>query len=84
MATVILIASKLLSPYGAGNLYYGAFYNPQAAYGACQVDALQGLHYPINGDCPNWEAWKARHMREQTSPHGRVYPNSRSRQHLNQ
>lgn len=44
-------------------------YNAVAAYGACQVYALQGLHHPINGDCPNWEAWKARHVQVQTLPH---------------
>ena len=35
--------------------------NAVAAYGACQEDALHGEHYAINGDCPNWEAWKAGH-----------------------
>jgi hypothetical protein len=37
------------------------FYNAVAAYSACQEDALRGEHYAINGDCPNWEAWKASH-----------------------
>ena len=59
-------------------------YNAVAAYGACQVDALQGLHYPINGDCPNWQAWKARRVQVQSSPRGRVYSTSRSTRHLNQ
>ena len=79
MTAVTLIASMSASSYAVGS-----FYNAAAAYGACQVDALQGLHYPINGDCPNWEAWKARHVQVQTSPHQRAYPMSRSRRRLNQ
>jgi hypothetical protein len=79
MAVVILITSTSVSAAGKGSPY-----NAVAAYGACQVDALQGLHYPINGDCPNWQAWKARRVQVQTSPRGRVYPTSRSTRHLNQ
>ena len=41
------------------NAAKGGFYNAAAAYAACQEDALRGEHYAINGDCPNWEAWKA-------------------------
>jgi hypothetical protein len=78
MTAVILIASMSEMSYALGG------YNAVAAYGACQADALQGLHYAINGDCPNWEAWKSRHMQGQTSPQRRVYPASRSRRHLNQ
>jgi hypothetical protein len=74
-AVILLIASTSVSSYAVGGTSYGAFFNPEAAYGACQEDALRGLHYPINGDCPNWEAWKARHMREQTSRQRRVHPN---------
>jgi hypothetical protein len=51
MTAVILIASMSEMSYALGG------YNAAAAYGACQADALQGLHYAINGDCPNWEAW---------------------------
>jgi hypothetical protein len=78
MAVVILITSTV------GATAKGSPYNAAAAYGACQVDALQGLHYPMNGHCPNWQAWKARHMQVQTPPHGRVYPTSRSRHHVDQ
>jgi len=79
MTTAILIASMSVGSYAAGS-----FYNAQAAYGACQRDALQGLHYPINGDCPNWEAWKTQHVPVQTSPHRRVNPPSMSRRRLKQ
>jgi hypothetical protein len=75
MIAVILITSMSVSASAAK----GGAYNAAAAYGACQVDALQGVHYPINGDCPNWESWKARHMLAQTSPHRRAYRTSRSR-----
>lgn len=44
-------------------------YNAQAAYGACQEDALRGVHYPLEGDCSNWERWKASHTQVQTIPH---------------
>jgi hypothetical protein len=79
VAVVILIS---LTPVSAAAK--GSPYSAPAALGACQVDALQGFHYPINGDCPNWQAWKARHMQVQNSPHERVYPTSRSGHHLNQ
>jgi hypothetical protein len=79
MAVIILITSMSASAVAKGSPYSAA-----AAYGACQADALQGLHYPINGDCPNWQARRARHMQVQTPSHGRVYPPSRSRHHLNQ
>lgn len=45
----------------------GGFYNAVAAYAACQEDALRGEHYAINGDCPNWEAWKAGRMQSRRS-----------------
>jgi len=51
LAVVILITS--MSVGAAAN---GSPYRAPAACGACQVDALQGLHYPINGHCPNWQA----------------------------
>jgi hypothetical protein len=84
MTAVILIALVSVSPHAFGQ------YNAAAALGACQADALQGLHYAINGDCPNWEAWKAGHMQaarpaaggyaaSAASPRQRVYPTSRSR-----
>ena len=56
MTAVISIALVSVSPYAFGQ------YNAAAALGACQADALQGLHYAINGDCPNWEARQAGHM----------------------
>src|SRR5262249_41653377 len=82
MTAVILIALVSVSPYACGQ------YNAAAALGACQADAVQGLHYAINGDCPNWEAWKAGHMQaarpaaggyaaSAASPRQRVYPTSR-------
>jgi hypothetical protein len=77
MTVVALIALVSVSAHAFG-------YNAAAAYGACQADALQGLHYAINGDCPNWEAWKARHMQGQTSPRQRTYSTSRSRYRLSQ
>ena len=79
MMAVFLIAFVSVSAYA-----FGGGYNAAAAYGACQVDAVQGLHYAINGDCPNWEAWKARHMQGRTSPQRRAYPTSRSRYHPSQ
>ena len=79
MTAVIVIALVSASVYA-----FGEGYNAAAAYGRCQLDALQGLHYPINGDCPNWEAWQAGHMHGQTSSHRRAYPTSRSRHHLGQ
>jgi hypothetical protein len=79
MALVILITS-----ISVGAAAKGSPYNAAAAYGACQVDALRGLHYPINGDCLNWQSWKALHMRVQTPPHGRMHPTSKSRRRLNQ
>jgi hypothetical protein len=39
-AAVVLITSMSVSSYAGKSSY-----NAQAAYGACQVDALQGLHY---------------------------------------
>jgi hypothetical protein len=42
-------------------------YNAVAAYAACQEDALRGEHYAIEGDCPNWEAWKASHAQGRRS-----------------
>jgi hypothetical protein len=54
----------------------GEFYNAAAAYSACQEDALHGEHYAINGDCPNWEAWKASHGQA-----GQAHPAPRRRHH---
>jgi len=76
MTAVILIASMAEMSHALGGYAVGG-YNAAAAYGACQADALEGLHYAMNGDCPNWEAWKSRHMQGQTSPHRRAYPASR-------
>jgi len=86
MTAVILIALVSVSPYAFGQ------YNAAAALGACQADALQGHHDAINGDCPNWEAWKAGHMRAArpaaggyayavgpASPRQRVYPTPHQR-----
>ena len=72
MTTLIVIAAMSTSSYAQ-------FYNAAAALGACQEDALQGVHYPINGDCPNWEAWKASHTQAQTLPRRHAYPASRRR-----
>jgi hypothetical protein len=58
-----LTAAMSVSSYAEGQ-----YYNAAAAYGACQEDALHGLHYGLEGDCPNWEAWKANHMKAQTAP----------------
>ena len=69
MAGLTVIAAMSAGLYDAAAGQGHGLYNAQAAYGACQEDALRGVHYPINGDCPNWEAWKARHMQVQTSPH---------------
>src|SRR6516225_11920359 len=81
MTAVVLIASMLVSSNGAKS------YDATSAYSTCQVDALQGHHDAINGDCPNWEAWKAGHMQAAgpaaggyayaagpASPRQRVYP----------
>jgi hypothetical protein len=73
-----VIATMLVSSYAAG---FGG-YNAVAAYGACQEDALRGVHYPLEGDCPNWEAWKTSHTQVQT-PHRHAYQTSRKRYHLN-
>ena len=56
-----------------------SFYNAVAAYGACQEHALHGEHYAINGDCPNWEAWKAGHGQGR-----QAYPTPRRRHRPNQ
>jgi hypothetical protein len=72
MTTLIVIAAMSTSSYAQ-------FYNAAAALGACQEDALRGVHYPINGDCPNWEAWKASHTQAQTLPRRHAYPASRRR-----
>jgi hypothetical protein len=81
---VATMAAILIALVSASAYAFGGGYNAAAAYEACQVDAAQGQHYAINGDCPNWEAWKARHLQGQTSPHRRAYPTSRSRYHLSQ
>ena len=86
MTAVVLIASMLVSSNGAKS------YDATSAYSTCQVDALQGHHDAINGDCPNWEAWKAAHMQaarpaaggyayaaSAASPRQRVYPTSHRR-----
>ena len=89
MMTFILTAVMSVSSYAAGS------YNAVAAYGACQEDGLKGVHYALEGDCPNWEAWKTNHMRAQAPndmfiqhqregivpTNNRTYkPNSRKRQ----
>ena len=82
MTAVVLIASMLVSSNGAKS------YDATSAYSTCQVDALQGHHDAINGDCPNWEAWRAGHGQaarpaaggyaaSAASPRQRVYPTSR-------
>jgi hypothetical protein len=71
IAGVILVAALSASSHTMAS--YGG-YNPEAAYGACQEDGLRGVHYAREGDCPNWEAWKASHAQGQTSPHRRSYP----------
>ena len=80
LATALtLMSATLVSTYAAG---FGG-YNAVAAYGACQEDALRGVHYALEGDCPNWEAWKTSHMQGQTLPHRHAYQTSRRRYHLN-
>jgi hypothetical protein len=82
MKTVIM-ALTLIAAMSVSS-YAGGYYNAVAAYGACQEDALHGVHYGMEGDCPNWEAWKANHLKGQTSPQRHVYPTSRRKHHLNQ
>ena len=74
-----LMTAMLVSTYAVG---YGG-YNAVAAYGACQEDGLRGVHYALEGDCPNWEAWKASHMQGQTLSHRHTDQTSRRRRHLN-
>jgi hypothetical protein len=74
-----LIAALSISSYAAAQ-----FYNPESEYGACQEDALRGVHYPVEGDCPNWDARKANHVKTQTPPQRHVYPGSRRRKQLEQ
>jgi hypothetical protein len=76
MTTLTLIAAMSESSYAM----MGCSYNAVAAYGACQEDALQGVHYPRNGDCPNWEAWKVNHMQAQNLPHRHVHPTLRRKE----
>ena len=63
MAGLTVIAAMSAGLYDAAPGQGHGLYNAQAAYGACQEDALRGVHYPMNGDCPNWEAWNSRHMK---------------------
>jgi hypothetical protein len=79
MMTFIMIAVMSVSSYATGS-----FYNAVAAYGACQEDGLKGVHYPLEGDCPNWEAWKSSHMRAQTPSQLHAYPRSTRGPHPNQ
>jgi hypothetical protein len=79
VTALIMIAAMLVSSYAGG---YGG-YNAAAAYGACQEDGLRGVHYALEGDCPNWEAWKRSHAQVQTLPHRHAYPTSRRRYRLN-
>ena len=78
MMTFILTAVMSVSSYAAGS------YNAVAAYGACQEDGLKGVHYALEGDCPNWEAWKTNHMRAQAPSQRHVYPTSTRRHRPNQ
>jgi hypothetical protein len=77
MTALTLVIAMSVNSYSAGG------YNAQAAYGACQEDALKGVHYALEGDCPNWEAWKTSHMQVQALPRQHVYPRSRGQYHLN-
>ena len=72
MTTLTLIAAMSVRAYA-----FGGGYNAVAAYGACQEDALRGVHYALEGDCPNWEAWRTSHMQVQTLPHRHIHPTSR-------
>jgi hypothetical protein len=78
MMTFTLIAAISVSSSAVG------WYSAVAAYGACQEQALKGLHYAINGDCPNWEAWKANHARAQSPPQRHVYSTSKKKRSANQ
>jgi hypothetical protein len=78
MMTFILTAVMSVSSYAAGS------YNAVAAYGACQEDGLKGVHYALEGNCPNWEAWKTNHMRAQAPSQRHVYPTSTRRHRPNQ
>ena len=80
---IALMALTLIVALSASS-YAGGFYNAVAAYGACQEDGLRGVHYALEGDCPNWEAWKTHHMKTQTPPQRHVYPASRKKHQLNQ
>jgi hypothetical protein len=64
----VIAATMSAGSYAVAGGGHG-LYNAQAAHGACQEDARSGIHYPMEGDCPNWQAWKARHMQVQDSPH---------------
>lgn len=79
MMIFVLTAVMSVSSHAAGS-----FYNAVAAYGACQEDGLKGVHYALEGDCPNWEAWKTNHMRAQTPSQRHIYPTSKIRRHPNQ
>jgi hypothetical protein len=72
LMALTLIAALSVSSYAAAG-----FYNPESAYGACQEDALHCVHYPLEGDCPNWEACKTNRTKTQAPPHRHVYPASR-------
>jgi len=50
MAGLTVIAAMSAGLYDAAPGQGHGLYNAQAAYGACQEDALRGVHYPINGD----------------------------------
>jgi hypothetical protein len=81
MPALTLVAAMSVSSNAATSQGLGGF-SPEVAYGACQEDALRGVHYGLEGDCPNWDAWKAGHMQFQTLPHQHVYPRSRAGSHL--
>ena len=73
-----LIAAMSISSYAGG------YYNAAAAYGACQEDGLRGVHYALEGDCPNWETWKTQHVKAQNLPRRHVYPTPTRKSHLRQ
>jgi hypothetical protein len=79
---VVMMALTLIAVMSAPA--YAGWYNAVAAYGACQEDGLRGVHYALEGDCPNWEAWKANHMKAQTPPQQHAYRASRRKYPVNQ
>jgi hypothetical protein len=76
---IALMALTLITALAISSYATAGFYNPESAYGACQEDALHGVHYPLEGDCPNWEARKTNHMKTQSRPQRHVHPASRTK-----